>query len=136
MPRLTNPPNCGKEFWETTRNGSVRWAPRVRGDRDVDDRPDVCAHLVHGRDAEADLVVADRRMSLPPSRRGAGPLTAVPTMPPTIFPLTVTSPAPTPLVIAVTARVALQAREQGGARRMEADLLRVAPQPWASPSDG
>ena len=32
----------------------------MRGERDVHDRPDARAHQVHGRDAEPDLVVADR----------------------------------------------------------------------------
>ncbi len=50
-------------------------------------------------------------------------------MAPTIFPLSISSPAPRPSVTAVTYRVAPQAGEQCRVRRLEAELLGVTVEP-------
>ena len=102
MPRLTNPPSCGKEIWETTRYGSVRRAPEcvvnVMSTTDPMRAPTRCM-------VEMPSPISSSPTGGVPAtvEKRAGPLTEFPTMAPTIFPLIITSPAPRPTVTAVTA---------------------------------
>ena len=62
VPRLTAPPSTGKETCDTTRNVTVRLLARRQRHGDVDERAHMRTDLAHRRRAEADLIVADRKM--------------------------------------------------------------------------
>ena len=107
VPRLTNPPSCGKDGWETTRNGSVRWAPECVVTVTSTTEP-MCAPTRCMVETPRPIWPSPTGGCPTTVEKRSVPLTAVPTMLPTIFPLTMTSPPPTPLVIAVTSGLSLR----------------------------
>src|ERR1019366_4166755 len=102
VPRLTKPPSCGKEFWETTRNGSVRLAPDcvVTVTLTTEPRWAPTRRMVVWPRPIWSSALGERPSTV---EKRSGPRRDVPTTVPTITLFTERYPAPTPSVMAVTA---------------------------------
>ena len=134
VPRLTNPPSCGKEFSETTRNGSVRLVPEC---------------VVTVTSTTEPSWAPTRRMVVRPSpiwssalggrpstvEKRSGPRRDIPTMLPTVTLSTAIIPAAHASVIAVTAVLCSRLWSSvafGGSKL----TCSGSPTGWAWPSDG